>query len=84
MNGLGPSQFHGVQMNDILIVQELLSRKIFHYFIDIVEGNIFGDLSRRTVQKRKENTVRPLTYNNDICYVSNINAVFQSFRCHQF
>ena len=27
------------------------------------------------------NTVRPLRYNNHICYVNNINAVFQSFRC---
>ena len=27
------------------------------------------------------NTVRRLRYNNHICYVNNINAVFQSFRC---
>ena len=26
-------------------------------------------------------TVRQLRYNNHICYVNNINAVFQSFRC---
>ena len=50
------------------------------YDIDIVDGNIIGELARRSVQKY-DNTVRLLRYNNHICYVSNINAVFQSFPC---
>ena len=44
-----------------------------------MDGNIVGELTRRSVQKY-ENTVRLLRYNNHICYVNNINAVFQSFR----
>ena len=49
-------------------------------FVDVVDGNIVGELARRSVQKY-ENTVRLLRYNNHICYVDKINAVFQFFRC---
>ena len=31
--------------------------------------------------QKYQNTVRLLRYNNHICYLNNINAVFQSFRC---
>ena len=67
-------------MNDIPIVVDLLTLTIPRYDIDIVDGNIIGELARRSVQKYK-NSVRLLRYNNHICYVNNINAVFQSFRC---
>ena len=53
------------------------------YGIDIVSGNIFGKLARRSVQKY-DNTVRLFRHNVHICYVSNINAVFQSFRCPNY
>ena len=80
MDELSPNQFQGVHMNDIPIVEDLLTLNILLYDIDIVDGNIIGELARRSMQKY-ENTVRPLRYNNHICYVSNINAVFLSFRC---
>ena len=80
MDGLSPNQFKGVHMNDIPIVEDLLTLNILLYDIDIVGGYIIGELARRSVQKY-DNTVRLLRYNNHICYVSNINAVFQSFRC---
>ena len=67
-------------MNDIPIVEDLLTLNILLYDLDIVDGNIVGGLARRSVQKY-ENTVRLLRYNNHICYVSNNNAVFQAFRC---
>ena len=67
-------------MNDIPIVEYLLTLNILLYDIDFVDGNIIGELARRSVQKY-ENTVRLLRYNNHICYVNNIIAVFQSFRC---
>ena len=78
MDGLSPNQFQGVQMNGIPIVEDLLTLSILLYDIDIVVGNIVG--IRRSVQKY-DNTVRLLRYNNHICYVNNINAVFQAFRC---
>ena len=80
MDGLSADQFQGVHMNDILFVEDLLTLNIVPYDIDIVDGNIIGELARRSVQKY-ENTVRLLRYNNHICYVNNINAVLQSFRC---
>ena len=80
MDGLSADQFQVVHMNDIPFVEDLLTLNIVLYDIDIVDGNIIGELTRRIVQKY-ENTVRLLRYNNHICYVNNINAVFQSFRC---
>ena len=80
MDGLSPNQFQGVHMNNIPTVEDLLTLNILLYDIDILDENIIGELARRSVQKN-ENTVRLLRYNNHICYVSNLNAVFQAFRC---
>ena len=80
MDGLSADQFQGVHMNDIPIVEDLLTLNHLLYDIDFVDGNIIGELARRSVQKY-ENTVRLLRYNNQIRYVNNTNAVFQSFRC---
>ena len=80
MDGSSADQFQGVHMNDIPIVEDLLTLNILLYDIDIVDGNIVGELARRSVQKY-EKTGRLLRYNNQIGYVNNINAVFQSFRC---
>ena len=78
MDGLTPNQFQGVHMNDIHIVEDMLTLNILLYDIDIVDGSIIGELARRGMQKYN-NTVRLLRYNNHICYVSNINPVFQVF-----
>ena len=67
-------------MNDIPFVEDLLTLNIVLYDIDIVDGKIIGGLAWRSLQKYN-NTVRLLRYNNHICYVSNINAVFQAFCC---
>ena len=83
MDGFSSSQFAGVHMNDISIVEDLLLLNILLYDIDFVEGNILGELVWRSVQKL-ENTVRQLRYNIHISYVSSINAVSQSFRCPNY
>ena len=80
MDGLSADHFRGVHMNDIPFVEGLLTRNIVLYDIDNVDGNIIGELSRQSLQKYN-NTVRLLRYNSHICYVSNINAVFEAFRC---
>ena len=80
MDGLSADQFQGVHMNDIPFVEDLLTLNIVLYDNDIVDGNIIGELARRSVQKY-ENAVRLLRYNHHICYVNNIDAAFQSFRC---
>ena len=65
-------------MNDLPTVEDLLTLNSLLYDIDILDGNIIGELARQSMQKYN-NTVRMLRYNNNICYVSNINAVFQAF-----
>ena len=61
MERFSANQFQGVHMNDILFVEDLLTLNIVLYDIDIVDGNIIGELARRSVQKY-ENTVRLLRY----------------------
>ena len=75
IDGLSPNQFQGAHLNNFPTVEDLLTPNILLFDIDIVDGNIVGELARRSVQKY-ENTVRLLRYNNHICYVNNISAVF--------
>ena len=79
MDGLSPNHFQGVHMNYIPMGEDLLTLNILLYDTDIVDGNFIGELARRSAQKL-ECTVRLLRYNNHICYVNNINALFQIFR----
>ena len=65
MVGLSPNQFRKVHMNDIPIVEDLLTLNVLLYDIHIVDGNIIGELARRSVQKY-DNTVRLLRYNKQI------------------
>ena len=74
------SKFQGVHLNDIPKVEDLLQLNIFLYDIDFVDGELIGELCRRSIQKY-ENSVKLLRYNNHICYVNNINALFKAFRC---
>ena len=80
MDGLSTDHFQGVHTNDIPIVEDPLTLIILLYDIDIVDGNIIGELARRSLQKY-ENTLQLLRYNNHICYVNNLNVVFESFCC---
>ena len=66
-------------MNDIPIMEDLVQVNIFLYDIDIVDGAINGELAWRSVGKHS-NTVPLLRYNSHICYVSNINALFEAYR----
>ena len=58
----------------------MLQLNIFLYDIDFVDGELIGELSRRSIQKY-EKSVNLLRYNDHIFYVNNINALFQAFRC---
>ena len=74
------SKSQGVHLNDIRKVEDLLQLIIFFYDIDFVDGELIGELCRRSIQKY-EKSVKLLRYNNHVCYVSNINALFKTFRC---
>ena len=43
-----------------------------------MDGELIGELARRTIQKF-EKTFIDLRYNNHICYVSDMNSFFKSF-----
>ena len=74
------SNFQGVHLNDIPKVEDLLQLNIFLYDIDIVNGELNGELCRRSIQKYQK-SAKLLRYNNHICYVHNINALSKDFRC---
>ena len=59
------SNFQGVHLNDIPKVKDLLQLNIFPYDIDFVEGELFGELCRRSIQKY-EKSVKLLRYDNHI------------------
>ena len=67
-------------MTDIPKVEDLMQLNIFFYDIDFVYGELIGELCRRGIQMY-EKSVKLLLYNNHICYVNNINALFKAFRC---
>ena len=67
-------------MTDIPKVEEIFQLNIFPYDIDFVDGELIGELARRSSQKY-EKSVKVLRYNNHFCYVNNINPLFKAFRC---
>ena len=71
------SKFQVVQLND---VPKVIATQYLLYDIDFVDGELIGELCRRSIQKN-ENSVKILRYNNHICYVNNTNALFKAFRC---
>ena len=52
---------------------------MFLYDIDFVDGELIGELCRRSIQKY-EKSVEFLRYNYHIWYVNNINALFKAFQ----
>ena len=83
MDGTSANQFRAVHMNQIPIVEDLLTLNILLFDIDIVDENIIGELARQNVQKY-DSSVQLLRNNRHICYVIFINAVFQSFSCNEW
>ena len=75
-----PSKFQGVHMIDIPKVEEMFQLNVFLYDFDFVDGELIGELARRSIQTF-EKSVKLLRYNNHICYVSDMNSFFKTFRC---
>ena len=75
-----PSKVQGVHMTEIPKVEEKLQLKNYLYDIEFLGGELIRELERSSIQKF-ENSVELLCYNNHICYVSDMNSFFKSFRC---
>ena len=67
-------------MNENTKVEEMLQLEIFLSDIDFLDRTFIGDFASRSIEKY-ENSVMLLRYNNQICYLNNINAIFKAFRC---
>ena len=77
---LDPSKFQGVCMDDIPSVEDIVGINIFIYDIDLIDGAMVGEPARRSI-KKYEKSVQLIRYISHICYVDNINALFNAFRC---
>ena len=75
-----PSKFQGVCMDDIPSVEDIVGINIFIYDIDLIDGARVGALARRSI-KKYEQKFQLIRYNTHICYVDNIIALFNAFRC---
>ena len=69
-------------MTDIPKVEEMLQLKNFLYDIDFVDGELIGELARRSIQKFGK-SIKLSSYNNHICYVSDINSL-KIFHCSTY
>ena len=78
--GIDPANFRDVCMEDIAALENTVQADIFLYDIDLVDGSLIGEPARRRFRKHS-NTVRLLNFNRHICYISNINALFEACRC---
>ena len=67
-------------MDDIPSVEDIVSNNIFIYDIDLIDGAMVGELARRSIKKYEKN-VQLIRFSGHICYLDNINALFEAFRC---
>ena len=58
--------FAAVSFDQIPIIEELIEQNIFVYGFDIKDGEIIGELVRRSVERYDEN-IKLLRHNNHIC-----------------
>ena len=65
MDAPSPDQFQKLHMNDLRFVEDLLTLNIVLFDVDIVDGNVIGELARRRMQKY-ENFVQLIRHNNHI------------------
>ena len=76
---LSVQDFRGVGL-DLHIVERLAEVNILVYDIEVSDGGSIGELAER-FWRRFNSTDTLLRYNNHICYVTDVNKVFKSFRC---
>ncbi len=75
-----PSRFRGVRHADIPVLERIASVDIYVYGVDYVNGQIVGELVRRSAGAYGD-TVHFIQYNNHVCYVRDIKTVFHKYRC---
>ena len=66
-------------MNDFPIVEVFVQVNVFLYVIEFDDGSMKEEFARRN-EGTHSSTVRLSRYNNDICYVFDINVLFKAHR----
>ena len=79
-SGYDPENFHGVSVEDLPVVEEIVQRNIFIYDFDIQEREYVGELARRSIG-RFDKTFKLLRFNNHIIHTNDIDSFFKCFRC---
>ena len=77
---LSVENFRGVGLEDLHLVGRLAEVNILVYDIEVSDGGNFGELAERSLQQFNSSATL-LRYNNHICYVTDVNKVFEAFRC---
>ena len=77
---LSVQNFRGVGLEDIHFVERLAEVNVLVYDIEVSDGGNIRELAERSLQ-RFDSTAIFLRYNNHICFVTDVNKVFKSFRC---
>ena len=72
--------FRSVGLEDLHIVERLAEVNILVYDNEVSDGGIIGELAELSLG-RFNSTATLMRYNNHICYVTDVNKVFVSFRC---
>ena len=82
-SGQDPTNFRGISVEDLPVVEEIVQRNIFKYDFDIQEGEYVGELARQSIG-RFNKTVKLLRFNNHIIHINNLDSFFKCFRCPSF
>ena len=80
MDGVRANQFQRKYKINFSKIEVLLTLNILLYDIDIMIGNVIGELSRFSVRKY-EKSGRLLIHKRDMCFVTSIDPVFYFLRC---
>ena len=75
-SGCDRKQLRRVWIDNLPIVEDVVEKNIFLYDIGIEDGDIIGELSRRSIGGY-ENTVEFLRYNNHTFHVNNFDNFFK-------
>ena len=79
-NGIDPANIRIVCMENIAAVEDIVHANFFQYDIDVLNGSLTREVVRKSV-RNYSNTARLLRNKSHICYVSDINALFRTYRC---
>ena len=75
-----PKNFHGVSVEDLPVVEEIVQRSIFMYDFDIQEKEYIGELEQRRI-RRFDKTVKLLRLNIHINRTNGIDSFFKYYGC---